>query len=99
MVGAPWNACSKFFFEIVGAIRVGGGEVESNARLASVLERARAAAMPKENIQKAIRKVGGGVERRKSNNTYPLGDGSLDVSRLCGPHTHTHCPLSVLQLS
>jgi YebC/PmpR family DNA-binding regulatory protein len=42
--------------EIVMAAREGGGDADSNFRLALAVEKARAANMPKENIERAIRR-------------------------------------------
>ncbi len=42
--------------EIVIAVREGGGNPENNVRLALAIERARANNMPKENIERAIRR-------------------------------------------
>ena len=52
---------TKLIKEITVAARQGGGEEESNPRLRSAALNARAANMPKDNIQRAIQKgVGGG---------------------------------------
>lgn len=42
--------------EIVMAAREGGGDPETNVRLALAIEKARANNMPKENIERAIRR-------------------------------------------
>jgi YebC/PmpR family DNA-binding regulatory protein len=47
---------TKVIKEITVAARLGGGDPEGNPRLRSVLEAARAANMPKDNIEKAIKK-------------------------------------------
>ncbi|HIJ66140.1 MAG TPA: YebC/PmpR family DNA-binding transcriptional regulator [Candidatus Hydrogenedentes bacterium] len=47
---------SKLAKEIAVAARTGGGEPESNARLRTVLMAARAQNMPKENVDRAIKK-------------------------------------------
>ncbi len=47
--------------ELSTAARIGGGEIDSNPRLRLVVDRAKAANMPKDNIVRAIQKgVGGG---------------------------------------
>jgi YebC/PmpR family DNA-binding regulatory protein len=53
---------SKIVKEITVAARMGGGDVEGNARLRSALLTARAASMPKENIDRAIKKGTGELE-------------------------------------
>ena len=47
---------TKVIKEITVAARAGGGDPEGNPRLRTVLEAARAANMPKDNIEKAIKK-------------------------------------------
>lgn len=52
---------TKLIREIATAARIGGGDVESNPRLRLVVDKAKGANMPKDNIQRAIQKgVGGG---------------------------------------
>ncbi len=47
---------TKYIREIIVAAKNGGGDPNSNARLRTVLEKARAVNMPAENIKKAIQK-------------------------------------------
>ena len=47
---------TKFIKEISIAARMGGGDPESNPRLRTVIIKARAANMPKDNIERAIKK-------------------------------------------
>jgi YebC/PmpR family DNA-binding regulatory protein len=47
---------TKLIKEITVAARLGGGDIESNPRLRDAVSRARAANMPKDNIEKAIKK-------------------------------------------
>lgn len=49
-------AFSKLVKEITVAARLGGGDVSGNPRLRSVVETARAQNMPKDNIERAIKK-------------------------------------------
>ena len=49
-------AFSKLVKEITVAARLGGGDLSANPRLRSVVETARAANMPKDNIERAIKK-------------------------------------------
>lgn len=52
---------TKLIREIVTAARIGGGEIDSNPRLRLIVDKAKAANMPKDNIARAISKgVGGG---------------------------------------
>ena len=54
---------TKIIREIVTAARIGGGDPDGNPRLRLILEKARAANMPKDTIAKAIQRgVGGGDE-------------------------------------
>jgi len=47
---------TKLIREIATASRIGGGDPDSNARLRLAMEKARAANMPKDNIERAIKK-------------------------------------------
>ena len=52
---------TKLIREIATAARLSGGDLDSNPRLRLVVDKAKAANMPKDNIQRAIQKgVGGG---------------------------------------
>jgi len=53
---------TKLIREIIVAAREGGGDPETNPRLRAVLERARAANMPKDTIEKSIKKGTGELE-------------------------------------
>jgi YebC/PmpR family DNA-binding regulatory protein len=53
---------SKIIKEITVAARMGGGDMEGNARLRSALLSAKAANMPKDNIDRAIKKGTGELE-------------------------------------
>ena len=55
-------AFSKLVKEITVAARLGGGDLSGNPRLRSVVETARAANMPKDNIERAIKKGTGELE-------------------------------------
>jgi YebC/PmpR family DNA-binding regulatory protein len=50
------QAFTRLAREIVMAAREGGGEADSNFRLALAIEKARAGNMPKDNIERAIRR-------------------------------------------
>jgi len=52
---------TKLIRELQTAARIGGGDPDSNPRLRLVIDKAKAANMPKDNIQRAIQKgIGGG---------------------------------------
>ncbi len=53
---------TKLIREIATAARIGGGDADANPRLRLAIDKARAANMPKDNIQKAIQKGTGGSE-------------------------------------
>jgi len=53
---------TKLIREIATAARLGGGDVEANPRLRLAVDKARAANMPKDNIERAIQKGTGGGE-------------------------------------
>lgn len=56
-----WNAMSKVFSkiskEIIMAIRASGPSPDGNSRLRALLQNARAANMPKDNVERAIKKA------------------------------------------
>lgn len=56
-----WSAMAKTFTrigkDIVMAVKEGGSNPESNARLRAVIQNAKAANMPKENVERAIKKA------------------------------------------
>ncbi len=56
------QAFSKLVKEITVAARMGGGDLSGNPRLRSVVETARGQNMPKENIERAIKKGTGELE-------------------------------------
>ena len=54
---------TKLIREIATAARIGGGELDANPRLRLIVDKAKAANMPKDNIARAIAKgVGGGED-------------------------------------
>ncbi len=56
-----WSAMAKTFTrigkDIVMAVKEGGSNPETNARLRAVMQNAKAANMPKENVERAIKKA------------------------------------------
>ena len=53
---------SKIIKEITIAARMGGGDADGNPRLRTALNAARTANMPKDNIEKAIKRGTGEIE-------------------------------------
>jgi len=53
---------SKIIKEITIAARMGGGDPEGNPRLRTAVLAARAANMPKDNVEKAVKRGAGGLE-------------------------------------
>ncbi|PLV59192.1 YebC/PmpR family DNA-binding transcriptional regulator [Thermotoga sp. KOL6] len=53
---------TKLIREIIVAAREGGGNIETNPRLRAAVERAKAENMPKENIERAIKRGTGELE-------------------------------------
>ncbi len=53
---------TKIIRELIVAAREGGGDPEKNPRLRAAIERAKAANMPKDNIERAIKKGTGELE-------------------------------------
>ncbi len=53
---------TKLIKEITVAARMGGGDIETNPRLRLAIDKAKAASMPKDNIQRAVDKGSGNVD-------------------------------------
>ncbi|MGH8118329.1 MAG: YebC/PmpR family DNA-binding transcriptional regulator [Rhodanobacteraceae bacterium] len=53
---------TKLVREIMVAARIGGGDIDGNPRLRSAVDKAIAASMPKDNIDRAIKKATGELE-------------------------------------
>jgi YebC/PmpR family DNA-binding regulatory protein len=53
---------TKLIREITTAARVGGGELESNPRLRLAVDKAKAQSMPKDNIERAIKRGAGNLD-------------------------------------
>jgi YebC/PmpR family DNA-binding regulatory protein len=66
--GAAFN---KIIRELVVAAREGGGDLKTNASLATWIEKARGAGMPKDTMERAIQRgAGGGGGENYERNTY-----------------------------
>ncbi|KAH7107847.1 YebC-like protein [Auriculariales sp. MPI-PUGE-AT-0066] len=65
-------AFTKLIREIESAVRMGGGNVqaETNSFLSAALKRARAASLPKDNIENALKRAAGNASRQGSSVTY-----------------------------
>ena len=72
---------TKLIREIATAARIGGGEIDSNPRLRLVVDKAKSANMPKDNITRAIQKgVGGGESESYDEFTYEgYGPGGVAI--------------------
>ena len=71
---------TKFIKEISIAARMGGGDPNSNPRLRTVIIKARAANMPKDNIQKAIDKAVGAQGGEDYENVRYEGYGPAGIA-------------------
>lgn len=72
---------TKLIRELSTAARIGGGEVDSNPRLRLVVDKAKSANMPKDNISRAIQKgIGGGEGETYEEYVYEgYGPGGVAV--------------------
>lgn len=77
---------SKIIKEITIAARIGGGEIESNPRLRTAISKAKGANMPKDNIDRAIKKgtgeLGGADYVELSYEGYGPGGVAILISAL-----------------
>lgn len=71
---------TKFIREIVVAAKLGGGDINSNPRLRAVVEKAKAANMPKDNIEKAIKKGTGELKGENYEDITYEGYGPAGVA-------------------
>jgi YebC/PmpR family DNA-binding regulatory protein len=73
---------TKLIREITTAARIGGGDFESNSRLRVAIAQAKAENMPKDNIEKAIKKgtsVGEGGENYEEHTYEGYGPGGVAI--------------------
>ena len=73
---------TKLIKEITTAARIGGGDSEANARLRVAIAQAKAENMPKDNIERAIKKGTGALEggERYEEHTYEgYGPGGVAI--------------------
>ena len=73
---------TKFIREIEVAARIGGGDINGNPRLRAVVSKARAANMPKDNIDKAIKKGTGEIQGETYEEIFYEGYGPAGVAMM-----------------
>ncbi len=78
--GKLWSKLSR---AIIVAARTGGGDPEFNPRLRAAIEAAKAASMPKENIERAIKRGTGELEGTSYEEVIYEGYGPGGVAILC----------------
>lgn len=78
--GKIWSKCSK---AIIVAAKMGGGDPEMNPRLRLAIADAKAARVPKDNIERAIKKGTGELESVNLEETIYEGYGPGGVAVMC----------------
>lgn len=78
--GKFWSKLSK---AIIVAAKMGGGDPAANARLRVAIEAARAVSMPKDNIQRAIKKGAGELDSGNFEEVLYEGYGPGGAAVLC----------------
>jgi len=78
--GKVWSKLSK---AIIVAARTGGGDPDMNLRLRYAIDDAKAVSMPKDNIQRAIKKGTGELEGGNLEEVIYEGYGAAGVAVLC----------------
>ncbi len=71
---------TKLIKEIEVAAKIGGGDINSNPRLRAIVSKAKAANMPKDNIEKAIKKGTGELQGSNYEEIYYEGYGPAGVA-------------------
>jgi YebC/PmpR family DNA-binding regulatory protein len=74
------NLFTKLSKEITVAARLGGGDPSGNARLRAAVEEARANSMPRENIERAVKKGAGTLEGVSYEDVIYEGYGPFGVA-------------------
>ncbi|MDL1966111.1 MAG: YebC/PmpR family DNA-binding transcriptional regulator [Candidatus Desulfofervidus auxilii] len=91
---------TKLIKEIITAARLGGGDPNSNARLRAAIEAAKAENMPKQNIERAIKKGTGELEgsyyEEVSYEGYGAGGIAILISALTDNRNRTVSELRYL---
>jgi len=78
--GKVWSKISR---DITVAAKMGGGDPEANARLRLAVDKARSANMPKDNIERAIKKGTGDLEGSHYEECLYEGYGPGGVAVMC----------------
>lgn len=78
--GKLWSRLSK---AIIIAAQMGGGDISANPRLRQAITDARAVSMPKDNIERAIKKGTGEIEGGNVEEILYEGYGPFGVAVLC----------------
>jgi YebC/PmpR family DNA-binding regulatory protein len=78
--GKLWSKLSK---AIIVAAKMGGGDIDSNSRLRTAIADAKAVSMPKDNIERAIKKGIGELEGSNFEDILYEGYGPGGVAILC----------------
>ena len=78
--GKHWSRISK---QIIVAARMGGGDPETNGRLRLAISDAKAARMPKDNIERAIKKGTGELAGGEVEEVLYEGYGPDGVAVMC----------------
>lgn len=78
--GKLWSKLAK---AIIVAAKLGGGDPDGNVRLRTAIEEAKAVSLPKENIQRAIKKGTGELESEDLQELVYEGYGAGGVAVLC----------------
>jgi YebC/PmpR family DNA-binding regulatory protein len=78
--GKVWSKLSK---AIIVAAKMGGGDTDTNLRLRYAIDDAKAVSMPKDNIQRAIKRGTGEIEGGNLEETLYEGYGPSGVAVLC----------------
>ena len=78
--GKMWSRLSK---AIIVAAKMGGGDPDANIRLRFAIDEAKAVSMPKENIQRAVKRGTGELDGGNLDEVLYEGYGSGGVAVLC----------------
>ncbi|NLO90238.1 MAG: YebC/PmpR family DNA-binding transcriptional regulator [Clostridia bacterium] len=78
---------TKLAREISVAVKEGGADPALNPRLSAAIQKAKAANMPNENIERAIKKGSGGMDDVNYENVYYEGYGPGGAAVLCSALT------------
>ena len=78
--GKLWSKLAK---AIIVAAKLGGADPDANIRLRTAIEEAKAVSLPKENIQRAIKRGAGGDSNEQYDEVVYEGYGPNGVAVLC----------------